>query len=403
MASSSSNFLTIIVIASFILLVNLTQVIAGESIVLEEGYTVTTVIDGNKLNVNLYAVIPLFGSSSDLVILDNVKSTFYTVSLSDSQVGELKKLAGNANGVAGYKDGDLGSAEFKKPKNFAVDKKNNIYVADTSNHVIRKISKSGVTTIAGGNTRKTGKTDGPAQNASFSDAFELTFDSQRCALLISDHGNNLIRQLDLKAEDCADTSSGSVLGSTIAWSIGVVVTCLVGFVFGFAVRPYVRPYEASGQHPVNVTWKHFLTSLEKQAVTFYFVTRNAIASRNVYQLLKNFLMLSFSQLLLLFGINIIKPPTMQPKPVSLLDCDALVSNEITKPRDLVDELTDMITFDGTQNPKLCLDQNNACYMVEENKEVVVENGGKIDKHIHANLVGFVESSKGTSSVGSSSL
>ncbi|KAJ0868403.1 putative six-bladed beta-propeller, TolB [Helianthus annuus] len=376
MASSSSNFLTIIVIASFILLVNLTQVIAGESIVLEEGYTVTTVIDGNKLNVNLYAVIPLFGSSSDLVILDNVKSTFYTVSLSDSQVGELKKLAGNANGVAGYKDGDLGSAEFKKPKNFAVDKKNNIYVADTSNHVIRKISKSGVTTIAGGNTRKTGKTDGPAQNASFS---------------------------DLKAEDCADTSSGSVLGSTIAWSIGVVVTCLVGFVFGFAVRPYVRPYEASGQHPVNVTWKHFLTSLEKQAVTFYFVTRNAIASRNVYQLLKNFLMLSFSQLLLLFGINIIKPPTMQPKPVSLLDCDALVSNEITKPRDLVDELTDMITFDGTQNPKLCLDQNNACYMVEENKEVVVENGGKIDKHIHANLVGFVESSKGTSSVGSSSL
>ncbi|KAJ0495345.1 putative six-bladed beta-propeller, TolB [Helianthus annuus] len=403
MASSSSNFLTIIVIASFILLVNLTQVIAGESIVLEEGYTVTTVIDGNKLNVNLYAVIPLFGSSSDLVILDNVKSTFYTVSLSDSQVGELKKLAGNANGVAGYKDGDLGSAEFKKPKNFAVDKKNNIYVADTSNHVIRKISKSGVTTIAGGNTRKTGKTDGPAQNASFSDAFELTFDSQRCALLISDHGNNLIRQLDLKAEDCADTSSGSVLGSTIAWSIGVVVTCLVGFVFGFAVRPYVRPYEASGQRPVNLTWKHFLTSLEKQAVTFYFVTRNAIASRNVYQLLKNFLMLSFSQLPLLFGINIIKPPTMQPKPVSLLDCDALVSNEITKPRDLVDELTDMITFDATQNPKLCLDQNNACYMVEENKEVVVENGGKIDKHIHANLVGFVESSKGTSSVGSSSL
>ncbi|KAF5779735.1 hypothetical protein HanXRQr2_Chr12g0562991 [Helianthus annuus] len=94
---------------------------------------------------------------------------------------------------------------------------------------------------------------------------------------------------------------------------------------------------------------------------------------------------------------------MQPKPVSLLDCDALVSNEITKPRDLVDELTDMITFDGTQNPKLCLDQNNACYMVEENKEVVVENGGKIHKHIHANLLGFVESSKGTSSVGSSSL
>ncbi|KAI7728839.1 hypothetical protein M8C21_023818 [Ambrosia artemisiifolia] len=254
--ASSSNPLIIITIVVF-LLINLTQVIGVENILLEEGYTVTTIIDGDKLSVNPYAVISLYGSSSsDLVILDSVKSTFYTVSFSDSQVGELKKLAGNTNGAAGYKDGDLGSAEFNKPKNFAVDKKNNIYIADKGNHVIRKISKTGVTTIAGGNIRKTGKADGPAQNASFSDDFELAFDSQRCALLISDHGNRLIRQLDLKAEDCADTSSGSVLGSTIAWSIGVVVTCLIGFVLGFAVRPYVLPYTGSfrptsGQHDME--------------------------------------------------------------------------------------------------------------------------------------------------------
>lgn len=67
----------------------------------------------------------------------------------------------------------------------------------------------GVTTIAGGYIQKTGKADGPAQNASFSDDFELAFDPQRCALLISDHGNRLVRQLDLKAEDCAGSSSGS--------------------------------------------------------------------------------------------------------------------------------------------------------------------------------------------------
>lgn len=67
----------------------------------------------------------------------------------------------------------------------------------------------GVTTIAGGNIQKTGKADGPAQNASFSDDFELAFDPQRCALLIADHGNRLVRQLNLKAEDCADNSSGS--------------------------------------------------------------------------------------------------------------------------------------------------------------------------------------------------
>lgn len=69
--------------------------------------------------------------------------------------------------------------------------------------------KIGVSTIAGGNVQKTGKADGPAQDATFSDDFELAFDPQRCALLISDHGNRLIRQLDLKTEDCANSSSGS--------------------------------------------------------------------------------------------------------------------------------------------------------------------------------------------------
>ncbi|XP_076928169.1 uncharacterized protein LOC143592033 isoform X4 [Bidens hawaiensis] len=255
MASSYSN--NLITITAFMILVSLTSVIKcdNNNIILEEGYTVTTLIDGDKLTVNPYAVVSLYGSSSDdLVILDSVKSTFYTVTVSGSQVSEINKLSGNDKGNAGYKDGDLGSAEFNKPKSFTVDKKNNIYIADKSNHVIRKISKSGVTTIAGGNIRKTGKADGPAQNASFSDDFELAFDLQRCALLISDHGNRLIRQIDLKAEDCADTSSGPVLGSTIAWGIGVVVMCLIGFIVGFAVRPYVLPYtgrSTSGQRDME--------------------------------------------------------------------------------------------------------------------------------------------------------
>lgn len=155
-------------------------------------------------------------------------------------MSKINELSGN--GIAGYKDGDLVSAMFNKPKSFALDRKNNIYIADKTNHVIRKISKSGVTTIAGGYVQKTGKQDGPAQNASFSDDFELAFDPQRCALLISDHGNRLVRQLDLKADDCSGNSSGSGLGSTTAWGIGVVVACLIGLIIGFAIRPYVLPH-----------------------------------------------------------------------------------------------------------------------------------------------------------------
>ncbi|XP_023739129.1 uncharacterized protein LOC111887199 isoform X2 [Lactuca sativa] len=247
--ASFSNFHFII---GIILLVNIVQGTGGE-IVFEEGYTVSTVIDGDKLHINPYSVLSLYGSSSDLIILDSVKSTFYTVSFSDSQVSEMKELSGN--GVAGYKDGDLGSAMFNKPKSFALDRKNNIYIADKTNHVIRKITKSGVTTIAGGYLQKTGKADGPAQNASFSDDFELAFDPQRCALLISDHGNRLVRQIDLKPNDCSGSSSGSGVGSTTAWSIGVIVACVIGLIIGFAIRPYVLPHTGNnirpGQHDME--------------------------------------------------------------------------------------------------------------------------------------------------------
>lgn len=68
----------------------------------------------------------------------------------------------------------------------------------------------GVSTIAGGLSKAYGHQDGPAQNASFSSDFELTFVPSICALLVADHGNQLVRQIDLKPEDCArDSHSGT--------------------------------------------------------------------------------------------------------------------------------------------------------------------------------------------------
>lgn len=67
-----------------------------------------------------------------------------------------------------------------------------------------------MTTIAGGFS-KTGNTDGPAQNATFSNDFELSFVPGKCALLVSDHGTQLIRQISLKEEDC---TLGSKSGET---------------------------------------------------------------------------------------------------------------------------------------------------------------------------------------------
>jgi hypothetical protein len=54
--------------------------------------------------------------------------------------GYVTTLAGEVNGVAGYKDGAGATAQFDRPSGVAVDSKGNLYVADYGNNRIRKIS-----------------------------------------------------------------------------------------------------------------------------------------------------------------------------------------------------------------------------------------------------------------------
>lgn len=71
-----------------------------------------------------------------------------------------------------------------------------------------------MSTIAGGYTHslKPGREDGPSQNATFSPDLELALFADKCALLISDRGSQLVRLINLKPEDCARSSpSGELL------------------------------------------------------------------------------------------------------------------------------------------------------------------------------------------------
>ncbi|KNA18277.1 hypothetical protein SOVF_072310 isoform A [Spinacia oleracea] len=233
-------------LATFFTLINLLIFHGFSEVIHEDGYTVTTVFDGNKnkLNINPHSVAPRPGFN-DLLLLDSSNSVFYTVSLPLSQESLVKKFSGN--GVSKYSDGDASSATFNKPRSFTMDFKGNVYVADRSNYAVRKISPSGVTTIAGGYP-KPGRADGPGKNATFSPDFELSFVPEMCALLILDHGNKLIRQIDLKQKDCVYSRSGT-LRSTTVWVAAIAISCLVGLLVGFAVRPYIIRTTGSIQTP----------------------------------------------------------------------------------------------------------------------------------------------------------
>ncbi|XP_074289013.1 uncharacterized protein LOC141614151 isoform X2 [Silene latifolia] len=208
----------------------------GEMMIYEDGYTVTTVIDGNKLQINPHSAVSRSGSH-DLLLLDSSASVFYTLSFPLSKESVMKRFVGNQEGFA---DGDAISAKFNKPKSFTVDSKGNAYVADRANFAVRKITRTGVTTTIAGGYSKNGRTDGPGRNATFSTDYELTFVPELCALLVMDRGSKLIRLINLKQEDCGSPKSG--LGASVIWASALIVPCLVGLVIGFAVRPYIMPH-----------------------------------------------------------------------------------------------------------------------------------------------------------------
>ncbi|ESR51679.1 hypothetical protein CICLE_v10031709mg [Citrus x clementina] len=373
--------------------------LASSGLLLEDGYTVTTVIDGHQLEINPHSVIDRPGSS-DLIVLDSSRSAFYTLSFPLSEESVVKRLAGD--GVQGYSDGEPGSARFDKPKSFAVDMKGNIYVADKSNHVIRKITNLGVTTIAGGGSKKEGRADGPAQNASFSNDFELTFVPHICALLISDRGSQLIRQINLKPEDCSKSSqSGSALGAVSVWVLVSVLSCLVSLVIGFVARPYIIRHEGWILH-FSMTWRHYLINLVRLVRTCCYDIRSVTASPMLYALFKRVFWLSLSHLSLMFRINNLKSRTPKKDVVSLLDSSDLHGCEIKKSHQYADQLKDLLSFDGNQD---LITEDIFRQELENQKSSDVlclpNSHGMLDDMIRASIMGFDgEAKETTTEVGS---
>jgi sugar lactone lactonase YvrE len=105
--------------------------------------------------------------------------------------GVVTTLAGSTN--RGNDDGTGRAATFNEPAGVAVDAAGNVYVADTENDSIRKISPAGVvTTLAGG--EGPGEQDGTGAAARFFGPRGVAVDATG-HLYVADTGNNLIRKV----------------------------------------------------------------------------------------------------------------------------------------------------------------------------------------------------------------
>jgi DNA-binding beta-propeller fold protein YncE len=94
----------------------------------------------------------------------------------------------------GYVDGPGKLARFHVPTSIVADKLGNLWVADTYNHVIRKIDSKGIVSTFAGTAQKSGAKDGMGLQASFYKPDLLILDREG-NLLVADSGNCLIRKI----------------------------------------------------------------------------------------------------------------------------------------------------------------------------------------------------------------
>ena len=121
--------------------------------------------------------------------------------------GAVSTLAGLA-GNSGSTNGTGGSARFYAPQGVAVDSSYNVYVADTGNHTIRKITAAGVVSTLAGLAGNSGSTNGTGSSARFYAPQGVAVDSSG-NVYVADTWNHTIRKI---------TVGGAV--STLAGSPG---------------------------------------------------------------------------------------------------------------------------------------------------------------------------------------
>ncbi len=123
--------------------------------------------------------------------------------------GVVTTFAGT--GILGFEHGEATSASFNHPINVAVDASNNVYVSDRGNHVIRKISEGWVSVFAGSGVA--GSNDGSGFEASFNRVYGMDFDSQG-NLFVADTFNGKIRKITPEGEVSTFAGSGPFDSST---------------------------------------------------------------------------------------------------------------------------------------------------------------------------------------------
>jgi streptogramin lyase len=145
-------------------------------------------------------------SAGNVYVADSLDHTIRKV----TPAGVVTTLAGTTGGE-GSADGTGATARFNYPTSLAVDSATNIYVADSLNHTIRRVSPARVVTTIAGKATSAGSADGVGAAARFNYPSGIAVDGLG-SVYVADTYNNTIRKLTLTGTNWVVTTLGGMSG-----------------------------------------------------------------------------------------------------------------------------------------------------------------------------------------------
>jgi len=142
-------------------------------------------------------------SATNVYVADTYNSTIRKI----TPVGEVTTLAGSA-GQDGGADGPSSASRFRRPSHVAVDSGGNVYVTDYGGQTIRKITPAGAVTTLAGSYSQQGGADGTGSAARFYYPYGVAVDSAGY-VYVAEYGNFTIRKIT------PDGTVTTVAGSTL--------------------------------------------------------------------------------------------------------------------------------------------------------------------------------------------
>ena len=160
--------------------------------------------------------------------------------------GGVNTMAGGA-GVSGSTDATSTTARFNSPAGIAVDAAKNVYVSDTGNHTIRKITSAGVVTTFAGSPGLTGSADATGVAARFNSPTGLAVDTSG-NVFVCDAGNHTIRKITSVGAVTTIAGLAGTSGTTNATGTAARFNSPTGITLDSAGNLYVAD---SGNHAIR--------------------------------------------------------------------------------------------------------------------------------------------------------